>query len=146
MNKLAKRVGCSQFFLGSSIDRTGYHSPLLISVAALTISTLVFAFVENFYLMLIARFFQVRSSVLHEAWFARARAMQGLATGASSVTAFALVSAVYPPDTRAVALGILVTGRGVGAVSGEFSQRPSLAGMFSTAWRHRDPGPPAPSP
>ena len=70
--------------------------------------------------------------------------MQGLATGASSVTAFALVSAVYPPDTRAVALGILVTGRGVGAVSGEFSQRPSPRGYV--CYGMAAPRPRAPSP
>ncbi len=88
-------------------------------------STFVFAFLDDFYLLCAARFLQARTrrrsrcAVRVRLERDRGRRPQGMATGAASVTAVALVCFAYPSKDRAPALGILLTGRGIGAVLGE---------------------------
>ncbi|WP_068775973.1 MFS transporter [Paenibacillus sp. FJAT-26967] len=86
--------------LGPLSDRIGRKKPILIGLAGMTLSTLLFAYAETMWMLIGARF------------------LQGIAAAATWTAALALLADLFPPKMRGGAMGTALTGMSLGTLLG----------------------------
>jgi MFS transporter, DHA1 family, solute carrier family 18 (vesicular amine transporter), member 1/2 len=91
---------------GSITDKYGHKLPMFTGMAVLFASTITFAYVNTYALLLTAR------------------AVQGIASAALMTSGMAFLSAIYPSDERGEAMGSAMSGVGIGVMIG-----PTLGGL-----------------
>jgi multidrug resistance protein len=96
--------------MGAISDRVGRRGPLVLGLAALAISTLVFAFARQL------------------SWLFAARLIQGAADAVTWVVGFALLADLYAPAERGRVMGFVMSGATFGLMVG-----PSLGGWLYEA-------------
>lgn len=87
-------------FFGSLSDRIGRKIPIVAGLLFLALTTVLFAFANSFYILLLARL------------------MQGIAAAATWAAAFALLADLFPAKTRGFAIGLALTGIEAGSLLG----------------------------
>lgn len=85
---------------GPLSDRIGRKKPLLIGLAGLVLSTLLFAYADSMWMLITARF------------------MQGVAAAATWTSALALLADLFPPNKRGTVMGMALTGISTGSLLG----------------------------
>jgi multidrug resistance protein len=85
---------------GLACDRYGYRPVMVLGMAGLTISTLIFMISRSDWLLVISRL------------------LQGIAAAATWSAGLALVAALYPPHLRGQKMGIVMTSTGLGTIIG----------------------------
>jgi MFS transporter, DHA1 family, solute carrier family 18 (vesicular amine transporter), member 1/2 len=85
---------------GAWADRAGLRGPMLVGLAGLAASTLLFAFGHGFAFLLLARF------------------LQGAAAGVTWTASLALIAATHPPAARGRAMGTALSAVAVGTLAG----------------------------
>jgi DHA1 family solute carrier family 18 vesicular amine transporter 1/2 len=85
---------------GAWADRAGLRGPMLVGLAGLAASTLLFAFGHGFAFLLLARF------------------LQGAAAGVTWTASLALIAATHPPAVRGRAMGTALSAVAVGTLAG----------------------------
>ncbi|MQL50896.1 MFS transporter [Desulfofundulus thermobenzoicus] len=85
---------------GLACDRYGYKPVMLLGMAGLTLSTLIFAFSGHIWLLAVSRL------------------VQGVAGAATWAAGLALVAFLYPPHLRGQKMGIVMTSTGAGTITG----------------------------
>lgn len=93
--------------MGGISDRIGRKAPLVGGLAALAVSTLMFAFARTL------------------PWLFAARLIQGAADGVTWVVGFALIADLYRPAERGRVMGLVMAGPGFGLMIG-----PSIGGWL----------------
>jgi multidrug resistance protein len=93
--------------MGAISDRVGRKVPLVAGMAALTASTLLFAYADTF------------------AWLIAARLVQGAADAVAWGVGFALIADLYGPSERGRVMGFVMAGSNAGFMIG-----PSLGGWL----------------
>ncbi|XP_013411845.1 synaptic vesicular amine transporter isoform X2 [Lingula anatina] len=88
-------------FIGPLTNRIGYSIPMFTGFVIMFVSTIIFAFAESFWLLLMAR------------------AVQGVGSSCSSVSGMGMIAEVYPDDNeRGHAMGIALSGLALGVLIG----------------------------
>ncbi|MBE3585243.1 MFS transporter [Desulfofundulus thermocisternus] len=85
---------------GLACDRYGYRPVMVLGMAGLTISTLIFIISRSVWLLVISRL------------------LQGIAAAATWSAGLALVAVLYPPRLRGQKMGIVMTSTGLGTIIG----------------------------
>ena len=93
--------------MGAISDRIGRKGPLVGGMAALSLSTLLFAYAQHLPLLFAARL------------------VQGAADAVTWVVGFALIADLYGPDERGRVMGLVMSGTGLGLMMG-----PALGGWL----------------
>ncbi|GGE57362.1 MFS transporter [Priestia taiwanensis] len=86
--------------LGALSDKVGRKNPMFWGLIGLAASTVLFAFAESFWLLVLAR------------------ALQGIAAAATWTAGLALLADVYPKEERGKAMGIALSGQAAGMLLG----------------------------
>ncbi|WP_068614700.1 MFS transporter [Paenibacillus tuaregi] len=92
---------------GALSDRIGRRGPMLWGLLGLAASTLIFAFAENFGMLITAR------------------ALQGLAAAVTWTSGLAILADLYPSEERGKAMGLALSGQAAGMLLG-----PALGGWL----------------
>ncbi|MGD8191887.1 MFS transporter [Brevibacillus ginsengisoli] len=85
---------------GPLSDRIGRKKPLLIGLAGMVLSTLLFAYANSMWMLITARF------------------MQGVGAAATWTSALALLADLFPPNKRGTVMGMALTGISTGSLLG----------------------------
>ncbi|MFT9846231.1 MFS transporter [Aneurinibacillus sp. REN35] len=87
-------------FLGPLSDRVGRKLPLVIGLAGVALSTVLFAYAETMWMLIAARF------------------VQGIAAAATWTAALALLADLFPSTMRGTVMGMALTGISMGSLLG----------------------------
>lgn len=85
---------------GALSDKIGRKGPMLWGLLGLGTATILFAFADSFWLLVVAR------------------SLQGLAAAATWTAGLALLADLYPPDERGKVMGIALSGQAAGTLLG----------------------------
>lgn len=96
---------------GWLVDRVGHRLPMIVGLFALAASTILFATVQAFPVLMLAR------------------VLQGVAAAVAWTAGLALISTVFPAEERGKAFGIALSASGIGVLLG-----PALGGFLADAW------------
>ncbi|MFS0553167.1 MFS transporter [Brevibacillus sp. 179-C9.3 HS] len=92
---------------GALSDRIGRRGPMLWGLLGLAAATLLFAFADSFWLLVLAR------------------AMQGIAAAVTWTAGLALLADIFPSEERGKAMGLALSGQAAGTLMG-----PSVGGWL----------------
>ncbi|MHA6533155.1 MFS transporter [Paenibacillus sp. BAC0078] len=101
---------------GALSDRIGRRAPMLWGLLGLAAATLLFAFAEQYWMLIVAR------------------ALQGLAAAITWTSGLAILADLYPSDERGKAMGLALSGQAAGILLG-----PSLGGWMYQLGGYRLP-------
>ncbi|WP_442602219.1 MFS transporter [Paenibacillus sp. KN14-4R] len=87
-------------FFGPLSDKIGRRTPIIVGLVGMAISTIMFAYADTMFVLIVARF------------------VQGLAAAATWTAALAFLADIFPAQMRGTAMGIALTGISTGSLMG----------------------------